>query len=248
MSFHLPPFAEQYVGKIRDRVDGLITQGIWEGLTTVKVRGWLANFRTNVDRYFAACLLDSLIYRSERQTIALAKQLFQRSLPDLERRHPPAAPIGSDWLPCLRRDSVCDPGIRLVPVIRSDDQPTKSAFLVTRMLKRQLAISESWIIRPDEISTAIGMGVQQIVFIDDFLGTGHQFEGFAQSINLPSIAGTIRCTYAPLAAHVNGIRHVSSNVAGITVTASEYLTAECSLFHPSSCLASVETGRTLRLG
>src|SRR5690242_2226104 len=112
MSFRLPHFAEPYIEKIHDRVEGLIAHGIWDGITTVKLRGWLANFKTPIDRYFSACLLDYLIYRSDRQTVALAKQALQRSLPDIQRTNPSGTGISADWLPRLHRDSGSDPGVR----------------------------------------------------------------------------------------------------------------------------------------
>jgi hypothetical protein len=48
----------------------------------------LTNFQTNEERYFAACVLDALIFRSEQQTISLFRHLFLPVIPDLARIEP----------------------------------------------------------------------------------------------------------------------------------------------------------------
>lgn len=198
-SFRLPKFADAYVAQVIERSENLIAHQIWAGIPTNRLRAWLRQFQTDEQKYLSACLLDSLIYRSDSQSEAIAKQLFQRTLPDLTRRHPLPIPQLDDWRTPLHRDSASvDPQIRLVAVISPDDPPTKSAFIVTRLLKRQLALSENWIINPQDIPSAVSGGVKVLLFVDDFLGTGHQFEGFANALNLRSLFATTFCIYAPL--------------------------------------------------
>ena len=228
-SFELPPFGPEYIERIRARCESLIHYGIWEGFDLIRFRQWRRNFVTDEARYFSACLLDSLIYRSERQTRALSSQLFQRSLPDLARSHPlPISPI-SDWLSLLRDD--VDPLIRVIPVVRDNDPPTKSGFLIARLLKRTLHVNEDWIIRPNNIPTHAN-STTILLFIDDFLGTGNQFIEFL--CGLKDYSKTHYVIYAPLAALEDGINNIKSIFPYLKIACSEQLRATHNVFHPNA--------------
>jgi hypothetical protein len=232
-SFRPPRSGDQYVSQILDRVENLIAQGFWEGLSSTRVKSWLANFRNDDDRYFVACVLDALVYRSNGQTVALAKQLFQRSLVDLVRLDPLPSPLPNGWLDDLRQDSL-EPGVRLVAVHHPEDPPTKSAFLIARMLKRDLGLKERWILRQDEFASAVASGINQFVFIDDFLGTGQQFLEFGQNIGLQAAIASLYCIYAPLVAHSFGVRILRKSVPGLRIASAERLSEENNIFHATS--------------
>jgi hypothetical protein len=83
--FRVPPDGHLYYEGIVERCHGFINCHIWEGLDKNLLRAWLTNFRTDEEKYFAACVLDALIFRSEKQTISLLRHLFLRVLPDLAR-------------------------------------------------------------------------------------------------------------------------------------------------------------------
>ena len=100
-SFRVPKDGPVFFDAIIERCHKLIQHGIWGGLHISTLRSWLANFQTDEERYFASCVLDSLIYRSDDQTVALTSQLFQRILPDLVRLDPP--PVHSASLDRLRQ-------------------------------------------------------------------------------------------------------------------------------------------------
>src|SRR5438067_1032212 len=91
--FMLPRDGQTYHIEIFDRCRELINFDIWGGLHLSRLRSWITNFKTDEEKYFAACILDNLIYRSKAQTINLLEQLFQRVIPDLTRLDP--TPIGS---------------------------------------------------------------------------------------------------------------------------------------------------------
>ena len=149
MSFALPKDGEIFIEQVLERCKNLISSGIWEGLTQVRLDTWMKNFTTSTERYFGACVLDGLIYRSEKQTVALMEQLFQRTLPDLLRRHPPPMGCSLPWVEMLRLPSF-GPGplLRIVPVIRWDDPPTKSGPALARLYRRHLFLTEQWMIWP----------------------------------------------------------------------------------------------------
>src|SRR5438874_796228 len=84
-SFQLPKDGAIYTDSIFGRCHDLIAYGVWSGIEEHRLDTWIANFTTDEERYFAARVLDNLVYRSDKQTIALMKQMFQRVIPDLAR-------------------------------------------------------------------------------------------------------------------------------------------------------------------
>ncbi len=231
-SFSVPKDGPVFIDAIVGRCNELIQHGIWGGLHITTFRSWLANFQTDEERYFAACVLDSLIYRSDDQTVALISQLFQRVLPDLVRLDPP--PVHSVSLERLRQEpAILDPGVRLMPVVKDTDSPTKSGYIVARLLRRHLRISEKWIIQPHTIAEHIAVGARVFLFMDDFLGTGEQFEVFAARIELNNHLPRIYGAYLPLAAHARGIDTLRNKLPGLRVRAVELLDESNSLFDPA---------------
>jgi len=231
--FHIPKDGQTYISEIVDRSTSLIDYGVWGGLHISQLRRWLANFKTVEEKYFAACVLDSLIYRSKDQTIALMRQLFQRTLTDLSRFHP--SPIGrlDDCLLNLQGSS--DPGIRLVPAVKSDDPLTKSAHIIARYMKQQLSIREDWIIKPSEIDAHAKAGIKVFIFIDDFLGTGDQFEALLHNENLAKgFLKNFYTVYSPLVSHEKGQKHLHARFPDLVVTSVESLDDTYGLFHPQS--------------
>jgi hypothetical protein len=231
--FAIPGRAETYVRDITQRCEELIEGQIWLGIDIPRLRAWLATFTTPTEKYFAARILDALIFRSDAQTTALMIQLFQRSLPDLIRRgRLPTGPM-EDWLSRLR-DLKDDPGIRIVPVIAHTDPPTKSGPLVCRLMKRHLRLNDKWMIWPAQIEKARRRGIRTFVFVDDFLGTGYQFRKFIATLHLAPRSGNECFIYAPLVAHEKGIDRLRKRLPFIHVASVEQLDDSYNLFSPAS--------------
>ncbi len=130
--FRMPRDGETFIGSIRERCDYFIEASVWAGMDRAQLRIWINQFNAGAERYFAACILDSLIYRTTKQTVALMEQLLQRAVPDFARIARLDPERSYDWLPDLSHKSG-DPGIRIVPVIKDDDPPTKSGPLIARI-------------------------------------------------------------------------------------------------------------------
>lgn len=232
--FEVPDDGIIYARQTVDRCVDLIYHGIWAGIDQMRLRRWLSNFSSNEEKYFAACVLDSLIYRSEDQTIALVQQLFQRTLPDLNRLD--AMPIAAvdDWTDALKKNVKIDPGLRFVTVARRSDSPTKSAYYIARLLKRYLFIDERWIIQPEHIQQKITQGIDTFLFIDDFLGTGTQFIDFFELEQLEQYLPDIYAAYVPLVAHTTGMFELRKRFPALRVVTVEMLDSSHSLFN-SGC-------------
>jgi hypothetical protein len=235
MPFTLPNDGEVFIEQVLERCKNLISSGIWEGLTQIRLDTWMKNFASATERYFGACVLDCLIYRSEKQTISLMEQLFQRTLPDLLRRHPAPGGSGVPWVNLLRlRPFEPHPPVCVVPVIKWGDPPTKSGPALARLYRRHLHLTERWMIWPWQIEAAKKVGFSQFLFVDDFLGTGEQFCGFAEQFGLLTSLQGCYAVYAPLVAHKEGISTVQSCLPDLHVVTVEAIDNSYSLFSDES--------------
>lgn len=230
--YQIPPDAEVYVHQIRQRVEALVQSTIWEGLRVPDVDAWLNNFRYGHEQFFAAMLLDHLVYRSQEQINALIDQLFSREIPGAPDCHTPTVAPTIDLIANLR--SSRNPRTHLIPVIKADDPPTKSGPYVLRMIQRHLNLQERWMLWPDSIDSMSKPEKRTWIFCDDFLGTGTQFKKFASAYSLDMLFAQGNCIYAPLAAHERGIAELNRVYPELSVTCAEQLTSDDDVFSESS--------------
>jgi hypothetical protein len=231
LPFRLPEDGTQYARLIFSRCKEFVRTKIWSGIDLIRFDRWLATFNDPLQQYFAACVLDRLIYRSSEHTRSLITQLFQRTIPNLCRSSGLRAHAIDDWRETLR--SRTDPGIRVVPVIRDIDPPTKSGPLLVRLLRRYLALNERWMIWPWQVQRASERGIGVFLFVDDFLGTGHQFRKFAIRADLAHASETAEVIYAPLLAYEPGLTRLAQKLPWLHSTCVEMLDCTYDLFSQS---------------
>jgi hypothetical protein len=238
--FQVPDDGHTYISKIIERCEDLISHGVWEGITQIRLNKWLSNFDTDEEKYFAACLLDFLIYRSETQTLAMIEQLFTRVLPDLHVKYPmPIVPI-DDWISHLNRVTLSfDPGVRFVAVVKHGDHPGKSGDIIARDFKRHFNINQKLLIDATQVVECHKTGVNCFIFIDDFLGTGDQFTQVLQHQGIRNILPAIYAAYTPLTAHIKGIQKIESELPSVHVSPVETLSKAYSVFN-NACYCFVD--------
>jgi len=216
----LPKEWKIYTNSIRDRCRDLIEYKVWGGIDLIKFDAWRRNFQTDEEKYFSACVLDSLIYRSNSQTYSLINQMLYKNLNNMFRilREPDL----QNFPACLI-DRRVDSLVRLVPAITPSSPVTKSSNEILRFMKRHFRIWENWIVNPWNIEDEIKKGVRAFIFIDDFLGTGHQFEEAIIYSNLADVVKNNLILYAPLTAHAEGISYLNGIYPQLHITYSEKL-------------------------
>lgn len=231
MAFKAPNKSAPFIETVFSRAQALIDIGIWD-IAQSRLTGWLEQFTSDDEKYFAACLVDSLIFRSEAQFNACAKALFRGRL---RRECTNISGVNSDLDLLTALQSRNDPGIRIVPVIGSDAPPTKSGPLVLRQIKRALEINEDWMIWPWAVEKKLQeeKSIKTIIFVDDFLGSGNQFNEFINTQNLPTEKNTTQWIYAPIIAHEIGVAAVAGKQTNIKIIAAEYLTKKHGFFDES---------------
>jgi len=232
-SFSVPRDGEIFISSVYERCEDFISNGIWTGIDILDFQSWWANFSIPEDRYFAACILDSLIYRSKKQTISLIQHLFQRTIPDLVRLNPMPITAPDNWIDLL--GSSCESGVRLVAAVKHDDPPTKSSHLIMRIMKQEFSINEDFMITPDQIEDFVLYGINVFIFIDDFLGTGDQFTEILIDEAVEPYLHTHYVAYVPLVAHETGVTHLNNVYPDLKLSSVELLDESNGLFHSSSC-------------
>ena len=232
-SFRLPPDGSIYADRVFARCRDLISYHVWSGIQRPRLDAWIANFRTLEERYFAAKVLDALIYRSDDQTISLWRELLSRLIPDNARINGLAGKLQHVY--SALRDHHIDPGVRVVPVIPPGSPPTKSGPIIARHLKRALKISENWIRDPQRIMADIP-SVDTVIFVDDFIGTGAQFSEFLQDTGLISFLSSHCFIYGCLAGHNTGVDLLRKDFPSLQVATVERLDDTHALFHANGKL------------
>ena len=224
MSFILPPDGPTYTDHIIARCKDLIAHNIWQGIDDLQLSRWLNNFSSVEQRYFAARVLDILIYRSEPQTKSMLTHLFHRTIPDVARHHGFGSQLHSV---CDRLQTGQEPDLRLVPVSPATQATMASGPLITRLARKHLNFRKTWIIPHRKIRSTTPF----VVFLDDFIGTGNQFSGFIRQANLTYLITERRCCYVAVAAHATGIKNLRDAFPDLAVAAVDLLSERNSLFH-----------------
>ncbi|SKB59703.1 hypothetical protein SAMN05660226_02277 [Parapedobacter luteus] len=227
MPIRLPPEWNIYYNEIRDRCQALIESGIWSGIDINQLNAWRKNFKTDEEKYFSACVLDSLIYRSNQQTFSLINNLLNKGLNNTFRQ------IGLKEMaefPLNVQSKIIDPLVRFIPVITTESPVTKSSFEILRFFKRYFRIQEKWMIYPSDIKRSIENGVKAFIFIDDFLGTGVQFDDTLVYANIYNEIEQGCFVYAPLIAHELGINQVKHSTKNMHITYAELLVTKAHSF------------------
>lgn len=232
--FTSPKDGAVYTSTILERCRNLMRSGIWSGIEPSDITRWMTNFQSDAEKYFGACLLDSLIYRSELQTSALMREIFDRELPTACRQ------LGHklhnfNFNEYLKKQPREDRPLMIVPVIRSDDPPTKSGPMIARMLKRRIKINEYHIAWPWQISKwRTEYNTHSIIFVDDLMGTGVQFESFMNEFNITESIDKMDCFYCPLVGHQKGVAYIQDKFPMICITPVEKLDSALNIFDEDS--------------
>lgn len=231
MSFVAPPGAQAFSEGMLQRTRDLIDAGLWD-IPLDRLVGWWGEFTNIEQRYFAACVLDSLIYRTPSQ---FASGILDLMRGGASQASGAALGLSSDIeLVSILRDRFKDPKVRLVPVICDSDPPSKSGPLVMRRLKKLLGVADKWMIWPWQIREAVtDEGVKVILLVDDLLGSGKQVDTFCTKEDVIESSKGAQIIYAPVVAHQKGIDHLKGVLPQLNVVTSELLTTEHSFFSES---------------
>ena len=213
----LPDNAELFIESIQANSKLLIERGFWD-IQEPRLEKWFNQFCGPEERFFAACLLDQVIFRTRRQFEAGLRTLFRSNL---------SGKLFDGQQDLHLMEVLRDRGdkkLRLVPVICESDPPTKSGPFVMRRLQRILQLNSAWMRWPWQATSDIVLqGVETILFVDDFLGSGHQFVDFFKQWKFDKQPANVKYFYAPVVAHQKGIDYLERYLPSLCVAPIEIL-------------------------
>lgn len=142
--------------------------GLWPREEELNFEGWLSNFLPE-EKEYAIALLGQFIYYSH----TLTNQLFQATLHGLSRmickNNTNYRSAKITWTSFLNN-------LILTRVTGEDPNDTDSGFQYVRMARDLVGISQKQIMDPESaLEALISNPRRPIVFVDDFLGSGSQF-------------------------------------------------------------------------
>jgi len=218
-----------YMARVKQSSRLLIEQNIWDSISYDNLDVWLSNFKTSEEQLLSALMLDNLIYRSAGQTKALLLYALDSALTNAVYPTPWDVLHGDNYLEILSRRGSGNP-IRLIPVIRDLDPPSKSGPSVARLYKRELNISDDYMSWPWLIGDMYRNGIRQFVFIDDVIASGEQFLEFLKK-HIDSTLVDAEFYYIPLLAHETGIANVKKEFPQVKIHPVETVNDSDSFFN-----------------
>ena len=100
--------------------------------------------------------------------------------------------------------------------------PGKSGQVLSRWIKRHLRVADACVINPWDFS-AQRSSAHRLVFVDDTLGSGHQFEDCITANQLEQAVGDGVVGYVPAIACSDGISHLRGLYPNLILTPAECL-------------------------
>lgn len=190
----------EYIDLVRDRAMRQIDSNVWEGIQKDRLTGWLGSLKNIDAELLGAYLLDNLCYRSRSQYNAMLDSLFL-SLPMAGSRS------GELLVSALRSKKIADPScsVCLAPVIGHLAPPTKSGPYILRLVQRRFQLHNDWLVWPHMLEQ-VGK-VTDLYFVDDFCGTGDQFDKFLTGIQFDRFRQknpNVRVSYLVTTIHAKG--------------------------------------------
>lgn len=205
-NFVLPASSSDFVRMMDDKAKTLIDLGIWD-FTQARYRGWRNQFITDEEEFFAACVIDTLIYRHKDQFTSALRTLVAGPM----RWHLSSLVPGSsdlDLQEALKGNSLQN--LAIVPAIDESEPPTKSGPFVLRRLKKTFGVSTDLMCWPWKAAEKVSnKEVATVIILDDFLGTGEQIERYLNK-SFGKLSPDVSWIYATVCAHQEGIDHVKS--------------------------------------
>jgi hypothetical protein len=217
-----------YIDQVFDRAKKLIQARIWDEIKVHRLESWRGCFENYGAELVGAYLLDNLCFRSRDQFFSLLDTLFLDFVSS-------NGTISSGHLLNLvrnRSNQTTESIVRIVPVIGLSAPPTKSGPYILRLVQRRYGIRSEWLAWPQHIQSIESLS--ELVFVDDFCGTGQQFIEFAQSIDLVKIRAekpALKISYLVATAHEDGVNSIKKELPFVHIKCAEKLGLTNSVLH-----------------
>lgn len=209
---------KEYIHIIETRARYLIQSKIWDSISEQSLENWISGLKVLRASLLGAYILDNLAFRTKNQYSALLDVLIDQVEVCVSNTQP-AIPM----IEAFNRRTKYP--IALSPVIGMNEPPTKSGPYILRLAQRRFKLNSARMYWPHQLIQLEELN--QVIFIDDFCGTGNQFLDFLDSINFDQLLlkfPHLKVSYAVTTLHENGLNTIKSKYSDITIYYSEYLT------------------------
>ena len=204
LAFHIPPSHEELYDQVVSRFRMLLRRRVITGINDIRLNLWLKNFVSPEEQYLAARVLDNLSYRSQAMVTSAIQHVNECVLPsELRRRKVGDFSDVDAFVESLRAGDASHP-VRFVAVDGGHEKtPGKSGAVIIRQFQRD-GVAKALTCKPENLC-GLPDTVKCLVFVDDMLGTGKQFSGFAAHYELEIYKDSKTLIYCPLIAHQKGL-------------------------------------------
>lgn len=231
MPFHVPDRHYSLYSEVERRFKGMLQRGVITGTEESTLDCWLDNFQSDEELYFAARVLERLIFRSQSMIESSIDQMLHCMLPTFLRKQGLYSHLSIEaFLEALAEQNSSYP-LRFVGVDGQKAFDTgKSGAVIIRHYKRHARINKILTCRPDKLHP-LSEQVKCLVFVDDMLGTGKQFKDFVRDNKLEELKG-VHMVYCPFVAFRKGVEALDK-YPWLTVLPIEVLEARHQFFSES---------------
>lgn len=231
MPLTVPSGHEDLSRQVFRRFRSLVVDQVIDIISPTDLDCWLRNFETPPAQYLAAQLLSAAVVRTNKMITSSYRHIAGVLLPDLMRS------AGRWNFDCVEDFAFAlhakNPSLplRIMPVdgIRIDRRPGNSAETVVRNFSIAARVGDGYLWRADDLN-AWKPFPGLLVLIDDLLGTGRQFTGFAEKYDLKNLPPETHCVYIPLLATVKGMDAVRRKFPNVELRPVETLHENAGFF------------------
>lgn len=214
--------------------------GLWPRQIRFDPRGWMSNF-SGAEVPLASRLLESFTFFSSELVEAMFRAAFKNLSQVVLRNRSNYLAAVNDWENFVSSVIV----VRVAGKVTSE---ADSGYIFTRLARDSLDIHESCLLSPKDALESLRRTPQRnVVFVDDFVGTGEQFvemwkRVYALSdcwtsfnaLALASGAEKIGFYYIPLVCADRGRQHIAENCPQVKLLPSHVLAPSYGALAPDS--------------
>ncbi|MBA6408860.1 hypothetical protein H4J63_05780 [Pseudoalteromonas sp. 5Ae-yellow] len=198
---YLPNNSAAFKTIVIEKVKTYCDTNIWP-YSFEQFAAWLNNFDDDLEEYLALQIIDNLIVRSNNMAKSAYARLFNSKIRQflLENTEIKTGTL-QNWRSHLKNGTLSN-DIRFTPV-RLENDLGESGSVIYRLLSPEIH-TDRYSFKKDNAAPKV------LILIDDFIGSGTQFDEYASEINLSKLLLNSIVLYCPLIAFENGIRSIKS--------------------------------------
>lgn len=189
---------------------------------------WLNNFQKDDEKLLSALIIYRLIYRNKKPMLSMYNHIIQAILPSILEKLALYNETSIDSFINKIETNPWGLNFRFSTITEVDASPSKSGAQLLREFKRDGPFHEKMLFSISNLPV-IDPKIKALVFFDDFMGTGEQFDIMLE--NIKDKINDIQIIYCPLAAHADGIAFIEKKYPSIILAPVEILDDNYNFFN-----------------